>query len=247
MTNKKVLLHLSDTKDPTLLSASLKAYLIDKDASLTFLLEGKDKDKVLFSGYEGLKAYDGKEDFDIEIIKDGIIGENRLTYLIHKADETRAYLLLLKSYDEAAIEKAIRHVSHIFHRDDIKAVMLSEDFPIDNRTLIAKRASQKEIFQLHEPLLILSEKDFSLLQDHFSAFTSLFFEEKEKKKSLFSDIGSFFFKNYTHSEKAPALSDSLAFYEILLEREKPTFHLLREGDSNDYRNLFTTLEEYRED
>lgn len=250
MENIKILIDLSGIQDKTTLTSAIKAYSLNQHSPFLFLIKGKKEDMVLFSGYDKIRPYDEKEDsdgIDVFLKKEESKNQDRLLYLFHKKDKTRSYLLIMSRINQDSIDKARQLVSRIFEVKNISCSIVSEEEEISDASSFVKRVAHKDILSSHEPLMAVKEKDFLLLSHYYDAIVGLIDEDRETRKSVFSDIGSFFFKNYMPSNRLPSLKDFLSDYEILLDEPKLTLNLLKEVNTNDYTNIFLAIERLMKD
>ena len=67
--------------------------------------------------------------------------------------------------------------------------------------------------------------------------------KKEDKKSFFSSIGDFFFKNYTTKPENISLKDYLSVYEILLQKDNFSVNILSKPMVGDYFALLSSVAE----
>lgn len=245
MENIKILIDLSAIQDKTTLTSAIKTYSLNQHNPFLFLIKGKKEDMVLFSGYDKIRPYDEKEDSDTSDVflkKEESKNKNRLLYLFHKKDKTRSYLLILNQMNKDNINRAKQLVSHIFETKDIPCSFVTEEEETLDEDLFGKRVAHEDILSSHEPLMAVKEKDFLILSHYYDAIIRLINEDRDTRKSIFSDIGSFFFKNYMSSNRLPSLKDFLSDYEILLDEPKLTLNLIKEVNTNDYTNIFLAIE-----
>lgn len=253
MDKTAIKINLRGFNDISTMSASIKSASI-KDTHYEFYLDCTDEDFVVFSSYKNIYKY---SDDEKDIHFDGYIGMrdknnifNSLFYLSHEEDKSRTYVCVLDDSDPELFHEhfrlAVSLTSLFVSRKNISYSVFSADIlnilSAEEKEKLNKIISIEDFFSTYETLVFILKKDYILFKSSLNAYLSLMKTEKKKKKSFFSSIGDFFFKNYTRHPENLNIYDYLSFYAVTFEKGSVALTIAKESNSVDYLYLFQQID-----
>lgn len=246
----KVLIRLSEFEDKGTLSAFMKSTALKED-TYQFDVICSQEDFVVFSDSKDIHRVEegDQKDYDLTLISREE-KRDRLLFLTGNEKKGPTYLLILNENEDKETKvrnfvKAKKIVDAHFNKPvsfSLLSTNLIDAIPEEEMTNKGEDAKIGEIFSYDKDMIIMSERDFDFFGDSIACFTKLLSIKREEKKSIFSSIGSYFFKNYTSKPENITLKDYLSVYEILLDDEKWVFNIIRKPIIGDYFYLLKLIQ-----
>lgn len=249
MEKTKVLFYLSEFADKDTVSAFIKSTALNKD-KYQFDVCCSKEEFVVFSDHKDINHLEkpNNDDYDL-VFSSHQTNEDRLLFLNGK--KKRTYLLILDEKEDAEKRKQsfmkAKKIVDFFFDKAVSFSFISEDI-MDSvceseKIHMSGTEEIKNIFSYEKDMLVISNRDFKFFEDSISCFSKLLSLKKEDKKSFFSSIGDFFFKNYTSKPENVSLKDYLSVYEICLDKDNFFVNILSKPMIGDYYALLSSVEE----
>lgn len=245
----KTLIYLTEFKDKDIVSAFMKSTAL-KENTYQFDVCCSKEDFVVFSDNKDINRIENpkEEEYDF-VLSSHKQNEDRLLFLNGK--KKRTYLLILSEKEDAekrqkSFVKAKKIVDDFFGKK-VKFSFISDSLMDAVSEEEKKHMDGIEpignIFSYEKDMLVMSDRDFTFFEDSIACFSKLLSLKKEDKKSFFSSIGDFFFKNYTTKPENISLKDYLSVYEILLQKDNFSVNILSKPMVGDYFALLSSVAE----
>ena len=242
----KTLIYLTEFKDKDIVSAFMKSTAL-KENTYQFDVCCSKEDFVVFSDNKDINRIENpkEEEYDF-VLSSHKQNEDRLLFLNGKKEKAE----ILAIEDAEKRQKSFVKAKKIV--DDFFGKKVNFSFISDSLMDAVGEEEKKHmdgiepignIFSYEKDMLVMSDRDFTFFEDSIACFSKLLSLKKEDKKSFFSSIGDFFFKNYTTKPENISLKDYLSVYEILLQKDNFSVNILSKPMVGDYFALLSSVAE----
>ncbi len=246
----KVLIQLSEFEDKNTLSAFMKSTALKEDTYQFDVICSKE-DFAVLSDSKDIKRVEefNKESYDM-VLTSHKVDEDRLLFLSGNEKQGITYLLVLDEKEDK--ETKVRHfikakkIVDAHYGKSVSFSLLSTDLmdaiPEEEMANKGEDVHIGEIFSYEKDMILMSSHDFDFFDESITCFSKLVSLKKNDKKSFFSSIGDYFFKNYTSKPENITLKDYLSVYEILLGDDNWSFNIIRKPMIGDYFSLLDLIQ-----
>ncbi len=250
MEKVRILIDLNEFEDKSTLSAFMKSTALKED-TYQFDVRCSNEDFAVLSDSKDIvhiEEFD-KANYDM-VLTSHKEKEDRLLFLSSEQKKGLSYLLILDENEDKETKiksfiKAKKIVDDHFGKPVVFSLIsenLNEAIPDEEMPNKGETAHIEDLFSYEKEMIVISNRDFDFVDESIACFSKLLSIKKNNKKSVFSSIGDYFFKNYTSKPENITLKDYLSVYEILLNHDNWDINIIRKPLVGDYFSLLNLIQ-----
>lgn len=250
MEKVRILIDLDEFEDKSTLSAFMKSTALKED-TYQFDVRCSNEDFAVLSDSKDIvhiEEFD-KANYDM-VLTSHKEKEDRLLFLSSEQKKGLSYLLILDENEDKETKiksfiKAKKIVDDHFGKPVVFSLIsenLNDAIPEEEMTNKGETAHIEDLFSYEKEMIVISNRDFDFVDESIACFSKLLSIKKNDKKSVFSSIGDYFFKNYTSKPENVTLKDYLSVYEILLNHDNWDINIIRKPLVGDYFSLLNLVQ-----
>lgn len=251
MEKVRILIDLNEFEDKSTLSAFMKSTALKED-TYQFDVRCSNEDFAVLSDSKDIVHIDefDKANYDM-VLTSHKEKEDRLLFLSSEQKKGLSYLLILDENEDKETKiksfiKAKKIVDDHFGKPVVFSLIsenLNDAIPEEEMTNKGETAHIEDLFSYEKEMIVISNRDFDFVDESIACFSKLLSIKKNDKKSVFSSIGDYFFKNYTSKPENVTLKDYLSVYEILLNHDNWDINIIRKPLVGDYFSLLNLIQD----
>ncbi len=251
MEKVRILIDLNEFEDKSTLSAFMKSTALKED-TYQFDVRCSNEDFAVLSDSKDIVHIDefDKANYDM-VLTSHKEKEDRLLFLSSEQKKGLSYLLILDENEDKETKiksfiKAKKIVDDHFGKPVVFSLIsenLNDAIPEEEIANKGETAHIEDLFSYEKEMIVISNRDFNFVDESIACFSKLLSIKKNDKKSVFSSIGDYFFKNYTSKPENVTLKDYLSVYEILLNHDNWDINIIRKPLVGDYFSLLNLIQD----
>ena len=242
-----ILIKLSGIENKEELITGIKKEALDSSSSFEFYLDCPSSEFTKFEGFDKIHRFQNDGVALSAVIQKKEETDGPILYPLNSLNDKPSYLFVLNKEKDSVAEKRIS-TFYSFVKEDSLTISLfsnslfSEGYPNKENW---NKESVTELFTKENSFSVLNQYDFQLLSDAFLTIKAFKKKEKESKKTLFSDVGNYFFKNYMSHPKDLTRELMLSSYGRTWKEEVLYFQITKKGTRKEYLSLFRLRKLYQ--
>ena len=228
-----ILIKLSGIENKEELITRIKKEALDSSSSFEFYLKCPSSEFTKFEGFDKIHRFQNDGVALSAVIQKKEETDGPILYPLNSLNDKPSYLFVLNKEKDSVAEKRISTFYSFVKEDSLTISLFSN-------SLFSEGYPMKE-----NSFSVLNQYDFQLLSDAFLTIKAFKKKEKESKKTLFSDVGNYFFKNYMSHPKDLTRELMLSSYGRTWKEEVLYFQITKKGTRKEYLSLFRLRKLYQ--